>query len=131
MQKREVRKKAEVRGPKETAAPATGADSPRRPWSCRLKAHKRTVPEFECGLSDFGLRPSFDPRPSGFGFPPHPTSVSSHPARYSRPRHLLASATLVTLPAAASKSSRLPPNRNETAPRLKASDIGPAWRKSP
>src|SRR6266511_573639 len=56
---------------------------------------------------------------------------SSQPGRYSRTRYLFASGTFVTFMFAASKSSFRPPRRNETAPRLNASEIGPASRKSP
>jgi membrane protease YdiL (CAAX protease family) len=58
-------------------------------------------------------------------------AVSSQPGRYSRTRYLFASGTFVTFMAAASQTRRRPPSRSDTAPRLKASEIGPARRKSP
>src|SRR5688572_25733724 len=63
-----------------------------------------------------------------FGVSHHP---NSQPFRYSRTRCWFASGTLVIFMFAASKRSRRPPSRSETAPRLNASDIGPASRKSP
>src|ERR1043166_281279 len=56
---------------------------------------------------------------------------SSHPLRYSRTKYLFASSKLVIFMLAESKRNRFPPSRSETAPRLKASEIGPASRKSP
>lgn len=95
--------------------------------------HVANLPAHSLVRSVFGFR-ICHPNSTVTSEPPPlyaPGAASSHPGRYSRARHLLASATLVTSPAAASNSSRLPPNRNETAARLKASEIGPASRKSP
>lgn len=87
----------------------------REGWERVGKAAQRAIPQLTFPLANRANRP----------YP------SSQPLRDSRVRYLFAPGRFAIFPAAASQCRRLPPSRNDTAPRLNASEIGPANRKSP